>query len=240
MLKELFVPTVAAVFGGLLTAAIIAIVNTPQVSRITAEYNYVVMPNPVRSTDLDIIRKLGVPITAAVFKKLEFEDNIYVVSVRILNPTERRSGNIEISMPNVILWHGKNGQPEYSSEDKISINGIDPRQELTVSAIAKRYYTSIRPVILEDGQLIRTQSRNIFEYEDPFGLGKLILSHPALGAVIVPLTICIIIIIFIMTPFAIYFHYNPEKTARFMQEKDVRKLRSLLAYITEHYPDKVA
>lgn len=246
MLRELLIPTVAAVLGSLLTAAIIGLINAPETPRITATYNRVEIPNPVNYFWLrddkakDFLSKLPSSIPIAVFEKVVRESELTLVWIKITNPTSRRSAAIEVSLSHVALWHIKRKNSTYSVQDKLSFDSIDPLETIEILAVSTRSRFFIGwPTILENGRILPFSMQIEGPDEDPLGLIRILVSRPYLGWVFLFSFIISLSAVIIML-FDLYLQTNIRVRARLTTRNDIQKMQQLLEYMRQNHPERVS
>jgi hypothetical protein len=246
MFKGIMIGTVSTLLSSLVVAIFISIFNTPRTSHATASYDWIDIPNPTGLIDLHDRNKFK-----EIFNnQMSFTDSpsldylwlaqwLKVVWIDIKNPTNQRANNIEISISNVALWYVKTDSSKYFSQNKLSIESIDPGDERVILAFLPLSYSTPRdifshqdiPRILEDGRSIVSTSTRIDDYDDPLGVAAAYRASPFLGSLLFIFGLFSLLLIIVISVFGLYMNSSLSRRARLTSRADLQKMRQLIAYI---------
>jgi hypothetical protein len=213
-------------------------------SEISADISWIQAPNPLISDGMSSDSKDLTEEEKEARSKFRLLIDQYkrldVAAVKISNNSERVSKPIKAYLPDGgIFMVAIEDKQTFKPLRELSIEALNPGESQVFLAVLSPSYFSSGPNVLitHDGlKVAPSLDRTPEHLRWPVNIAE---SYPFLLAILAPLMVLSFVLI-LLIPAAIYADKNIDFKARTSSRTELQKMKKLLAYVAEKYPEKLS
>jgi len=243
--KFLIAPILVAIISGTLVALILDRLRAPDEADISAQLQWLDIPNPVYGED-HIAQDRRIKALKEAYPNSSFisllQDNrfsgvIRLVRINLENNSDIRSKEIEISSSNA-LFVSPQAKDQTSPASPIVLKPIGPKETAQVWGISKEWYDFEDPTIrvLHDNRLMGISLETL--RQDPTGAVRFGNENPFLASFLMLIGIVLGLLFVGIILLAGLLQYSMKARAYITTKSEAQKTQEFLDYLRANYPEK--